>query len=133
MPPNIYRTIPEALAAFDYCLTEGKFTQMERMMSKYAGAAVMYLIAKKSKKKYEIEDERQALYEAVDAWLEAIGPQRAFLGGKEPNMADLSVFGVIRSVQGLDTFEDLMQNTQLKPWFTRMTEKVGPTSRVSME
>ncbi|GMF53375.1 unnamed protein product [Phytophthora fragariaefolia] len=130
-PPNIYRTVPEALQAFDYCLTEGKFTAMERRMSKYAGAVIMYLIAKRSKKKYGIDDERQALYLALDSWVEAIGDKRAFLGGDEPNMADLSVFGVLRAMHGLDTYNDMMRETNIEPWFTRMTAKVGPSSRTA--
>uniref|UniRef100_K3WFT3 Prostaglandin E synthase 2 n=1 Tax=Globisporangium ultimum (strain ATCC 200006 / CBS 805.95 / DAOM BR144) TaxID=431595 RepID=K3WFT3_GLOUD len=129
-PPNIYRTFPESLQSFDYCLTEGKFTATERYMSKYAGAVAMYFIAKKLKTKYDIEDEREALYEAINSYVDAVG-DRDFLGGTEPNMADLSVFGVVRSVAGLQTFDDLMQHTSIKPWFTRMTEKVGPTTRVS--
>ncbi|RMX69967.1 hypothetical protein KXD40_009656 [Peronospora effusa] len=129
-PPNIYRTIPEALQAFDYCLTEGKFTPMERRVSKYVGAVVMYLIAKRSKKKYEIDDERQALYSALDNWVDAIGDKRPFLGGNEPNMADLSVFGVLRAMHGLDTYNDMMRETNIKPWFTRMMVKVGASSRI---
>ncbi|OWY96711.1 Prostaglandin E synthase [Phytophthora megakarya] len=130
-PPNIYRTVPEALQAFDYCLTEGKFTPMERRMSKYAGAVVMYLIAKRSKKKYNIDDERQALYSALDSWVGAIGEKRPFLGGDEPNMADLSVFGVLRAMNGLDTYNDMMRETNIEPWFTRMTDKVGASSRTT--
>ncbi|RLN27121.1 hypothetical protein BBJ28_00019168 [Nothophytophthora sp. Chile5] len=130
-PPNIYRSVPEALQAFDYCLTEGKFTPMERRLSKYAGAVVMYLIAKRSKKKYGIEDERQSLYSALDSWVAAVGDDRAFLGGAEPNMADLSVFGVLRAMHGLDTYEDMMRETAIEPWFSRMTAKVGSSSRTA--
>lgn len=130
-PPNIYRTVSEALQAFDYCLTEGKFTPMERRMSKYAGAVIMYLIAKRSKKKYDIDDEREALYSALGSWVAAIGDKRLFLGGDEPNMADLSVFGVLRAMHGLDTYNDMMRETNIEPWFTRMTAKVGPSSRTA--
>lgn len=101
-------------------------------MSKYAGAVIMYLIAKRSKKKYQIQDERGDLYAELDSWVDAVG-DRAFLGGSEPNMADLSVFGVLRAMDGLDTYSDLMANTRIKPWFTRMTDKVGPTSRIRSE
>jgi len=34
---------------------------------------------------------------------------RPFLGGDKPDLADLAVFGVVRSVTGTDTFNDLMQ------------------------
>ncbi|EQC31669.1 hypothetical protein SDRG_10834 [Saprolegnia diclina VS20] len=129
MPPNIYRTVPEALEAFEYCLTEGNFTAWERRLSKYSGAAAMYLISKRLKKKYGIEDERQALYDVTAVWLEAIG-DKPFLGGDEPNLTDVSVFGVFRSIVGLETFKDLMTHTQLQPWFERMAAKVGPRQRL---
>lgn len=99
-------------------------------MSKYAGAVAMFFIAKKLKTKYAIVDEREALYAAIGSYLDAVG-DRDFLGGSEPNMADLSVFGVVRSVAGLDTFDDLMQNTAIAPWFARMTDKVGASMRQS--
>ncbi|TDH68092.1 hypothetical protein CCR75_004361 [Bremia lactucae] len=130
-PPNIYRTIPEALQAFDYCLSEGNFTPMERRLSKYVGAFIMYCIAKRSKQKYDITDERQALYSALNTWLEAIGDERDFLGGHEPNLADLSVFGVLRAMHGLDTYADILRDTNIEPWVTRMITKVGATARTN--
>lgn len=47
--------------------------------------------------------------------MDAVG-QRRFLGGDAPNMADLSMFGVIRAVVGTNTFHDLMHNTKIGPW-----------------
>uniref|UniRef100_A0AAV1UEL1 Prostaglandin E synthase 2 n=1 Tax=Peronospora matthiolae TaxID=2874970 RepID=A0AAV1UEL1_9STRA len=130
-PPNIYRTLPEALQAFDYCLAAGNFTSMERHLSKYVGAMVMYLIAKRSKKKYGIDDERLALYAALNSWVDAVGDKRPFLGGHEPNKADLSVFGVLRAMHGLDTYNDVMRETKIGPWFRCMTDRVGSSSRTA--
>ncbi|KAG9404323.1 Prostaglandin E synthase 2 [Aphanomyces cochlioides] len=129
MPPNIYRTIPEALQAFEYCLTEGNFTAWERRVSLYTGAAAMYFISKRLKKKYGFDDARLALYDVTQYWLDAMG-EKPFLGGDQPNLTDVSVFGVYRSIVGLDTFDDLMDNTKLQPWFDRMTQIVGPSKRI---
>lgn len=130
MPPNIYRTIPEALQAFNYCLTQGNFTSLERQMSKYTGAFIMYLIAKRSKRKYQLEDERRSLYEALETWNKAIQDKKTpFLGGNEPNMADLSVFGVLRAIHGLDTFQDVMEHTSIHEWYHQMSIKVGSSTR----
>uniref|UniRef100_A0AAV1UIX3 Uncharacterized protein n=1 Tax=Peronospora matthiolae TaxID=2874970 RepID=A0AAV1UIX3_9STRA len=62
---------------------------MERHLSKYVGAMVMYLIAKRSKKKYGIDKERLALYAALNSWVDAVGDRRMFLGGHEPSQYDL--------------------------------------------
>ena len=46
---------------------------------KYAGAAAMYFVSKKLKKKYNITDERASLYDAANTWTEALNG-RNFLG-----------------------------------------------------
>lgn len=50
--------------------------------------------------------------------------------GSEPNLADLSVFGAVRSITGTDTFMDLMHNTQIGGWYEAMMAAVGPSCRL---
>ena len=57
----------------------GNFSFTEKITVKYAGAAAMYFVAKKLKKKYNITDERAALYEAAETWVDALNG-REFLG-----------------------------------------------------
>ncbi|ETV68958.1 hypothetical protein, variant [Aphanomyces astaci] len=83
MPPNIYRTVPEALQAFQYCLTEGNFTAWERRVSLYTGAAAMYVISKRLKKKYGFDDERLALYEVTNGWVHYIMYLYIWMGRSE--------------------------------------------------
>lgn len=54
-----------------------------------------------------------------------------FHGGDEPDLADLSVFGVIRSVTCTDTFMDLMHNSRISHWYEQMMKTVGESSRLS--
>eukprot|EP00186_Timspurckia_oligopyrenoides_P000154 CAMPEP_0182446514 /NCGR_PEP_ID=MMETSP1172-20130603/4255_1 /TAXON_ID=708627 /ORGANISM="Timspurckia oligopyrenoides, Strain CCMP3278" /LENGTH=98 /DNA_ID=CAMNT_0024642459 /DNA_START=159 /DNA_END=455 /DNA_ORIENTATION=- len=91
---------------------------------------MMYFVSKKLKKKYNIDDEREALYEAVNSFIDAVG-DKAFLGGNEPNLADIAVFGVLRSIENYDTFKDMITNSKVSPWYTRMTEKTGAPSRLT--
>eukprot|EP00958_Prasinococcus_capsulatus_P015571 scaffold1659_cov371-Prasinococcus_capsulatus_cf.AAC.9 len=67
------------------------------------GAGVMYMVSKKYKKQFGFEDERTALYEAADKWIDALG-NREFMGTSSPNKADLAMFGVLRSIEGLSAF-----------------------------
>lgn len=57
----------------------GNFGFTEKITVKYAGAAAMYFVSKNLKKKYNITDERAALYEAAEQWVEALNG-REFLG-----------------------------------------------------
>ena len=62
---------------------------------------MMYGISGKLIKKYGIEgDLREALLAAANRWTDAVGQDRTFMGGETPNLADLSMFGVIRSITG---------------------------------
>ncbi|CAF3989029.1 unnamed protein product, partial [Rotaria magnacalcarata] len=48
----------------------------------------------------------------------------SILGGSEPNLADLNVYGVLTAIQGCEAFQDLMSNTKIQPWFERMKNLV---------
>ncbi|KAM4616700.1 prostaglandin E synthase 2 isoform 2-T2 [Polymixia lowei] len=121
--PNVYRTSGEALASFDYIVREGKFGSFEGFFAKYVGAAAMYIISKRLKSRHNLQDDvRQDLYKAVNDWVAAIGKKRKFMGGDEPNLADLAVYGVLRVMEGLQAFEDMMQNTKVKYWYRRMEQ-----------
>ncbi|RVE68709.1 hypothetical protein OJAV_G00094350 [Oryzias javanicus] len=119
--PNVYRTTGEALASFDYIVREGNFGIVEGFFAKYVGAAAMYIISKRLKTRHNLqEDVRQDLYKAVNEWVAAIGRDRKFMGGNQPNLADLAVFGVLRVMEGLQAFQDMMDNTKVKNWYRRM-------------
>ncbi|KAF3446806.1 hypothetical protein FNV43_RR11986 [Rhamnella rubrinervis] len=129
LSPNIYRTTSEALESFDYITTHGNFSFSERIIGKYAGAAAMYFISKKLKKKHNITDERAALYEAAETWVDAL-KGRQFLGGLNPNLADLAVFGVLRPIRHLKSGRDMVENTQIGDWYARMESAVGDSGRI---
>ena len=44
------------------------------------------------------------------------------MGGETPNLADLSVFGVLCAIEGCEAFNDLRANTDIGPWFDSMKE-----------
>ncbi|CAN9512730.1 unnamed protein product [Ophioblennius macclurei] len=119
--PNVYRTTAESLASFDYIVREGKFGTFEGFFAKYVGAAAMFVISKQLKSRHRLQDDvRQDLYKAVNDWVAAIGKKRRFMGGEQPNLADLAVFGVLRVMEGLQAFDDMMANTKVKHWYRRM-------------
>ncbi|KAL8172118.1 hypothetical protein V2J09_023922 [Rumex salicifolius] len=128
LSPNIYRTVGEALESFDYITSHGNFTFMEKVTAKYAGATAMYFVSKKLKKKYNITDERGALYESAETWVDAL-KGRDFLGGMKPNLADLAVFGVLRPIRHLRSGKDMVENTRIGNWYSRMEEVVGESAR----
>ncbi|KAL5995693.1 hypothetical protein ACLOJK_041809 [Asimina triloba] len=107
----------------------GNFSFTERLTVKYAGAAAMYFVSKSLKKKHNITDERAALYEAAETWVNALNG-RDFLGGSKPNLADLAVFGVLRPIRYLRSGKDMVDNTQIGDWFARMEMAVGDSSRI---
>ncbi|KAK7314645.1 hypothetical protein VNO77_33172 [Canavalia gladiata] len=129
LSPNIYRNTSEALESFDYITSNGNFSYMEKISVKYAGAAAMYFVSKNLKKKYNITDERAALYQAAETWVDALNG-REFLGGSKPNLADLAVFGVLRPIRYLRSGKDMVEHTRIGEWYTRMENAVGEPSRI---
>ncbi|KAI9113394.1 hypothetical protein K1719_015919 [Acacia pycnantha] len=129
LSPNIYRSVPEALESFDYITNRGNFSFFERLTAKYGGAAAMYFVSKKLKKKHNIADERAALYGAAEEWVDAL-KGRKFLGGSNPNLADLAVFGVLRPIRHLKSGKDMVEHTKIGKWYSDMEEAVGQSSCV---
>ncbi|XP_019416729.1 PREDICTED: prostaglandin E synthase 2-like isoform X2 [Lupinus angustifolius] len=129
LSPNIYRTVAEALESFEYITTKGNFSLYERLVAKYGGAAAMYFVSKKLKKRHNITDERAALYGAAEQWVDALNG-RKFLGGSNPNLADLAAFGVLRPIRHLKSGKDMVEHTRIGKWFSEMESAVGQSSRV---
>lgn len=64
---------------FGWTNLPGNFSTMERATGKYFGAAAMYFIGKRLKKRHNITDERTALYDAAEEWVKALD-NRKFMG-----------------------------------------------------
>jgi len=118
--PNVYRTWTESLETFDYFDRAGEwkrnFSSVERLTAIYLGAAIMYLVAKQLKTRHNITDERKAMKDAFKEFLEAKGG-RKFMGGDEPNLADLSLYGAINSFVGCRAFAEMRNETKIGQWF----------------
>lgn len=117
--PNVYRTTSEALQTFEWFSQAGEwdvhFPKWERNLMVYVGAGAMWAIGKRLKKRHGLTDDvRMHLYDACNQWTNAIEKNKTkFLGGKEPNLADLNVFGVLNSMEGCQAFKDCLQNTKI--------------------
>lgn len=129
LSPNIYRNYKEALESFNYITTHGNFSFAQRIIAKYGGATAMYFVSKKLKERHNITDERKALYGAAETWVDAL-KDRQFLGGTNPNLADLAVFGVLRPIRHLQSGKDMVEHTRVGEWYTRMEKAVGESARI---
>lgn len=129
--PNVYRSKQEALETFEWFSETGQwdvyFPQWERNLMVYAGAAAMYFIAQRLKKRHQLSDDvRSHMYDACDKWSKELKKRNTtFLGGKKPNLADLAVFGVLSSMEGCQAFKDCLENTQIGPWFYEVKKLVS--------
>ncbi|XP_067398181.1 prostaglandin E synthase 2 isoform X3 [Emydura macquarii macquarii] len=80
----------------------------------------------KEDKVHQLQDNvREDLYKAANDWVKAIGKHRPFMGGSQPNLADLAVYGVLRVMEGLEAYNDMMTQTKIQPWYHRMEKAIG--------
>lgn len=123
LPPNIYRTIPEALDSFKYITKVGKFPAWKRYYLMLGGAVAMNIVAKKGMKKRGISDPRKALAETLAKLADGLGKEK-FLGGGEPDVSDLVCHGVLSSVQGMKVWKDIVRNQTVADWYERVDKAV---------
>jgi len=128
--PNVYRTPSEALATFRWFSKaanwENLFSWWELSLVIYVGAAAMWAISKRLKKRHNIkEDARHSLYDECNFWMKSLKKKGTpFMGGDQPNLADLAVFGVLNSMVGCQAFSDARDNTKIGIWFDLMKAAV---------
>lgn len=121
--PNCYQTLNESFETFEWFAEAGEwdvhFPHWERNLMVFGGATAMWMIAKLLKKRHNLTDDvRGHMYDALDKWTGELKKRNTkFMGGKQPNLADLAVFGVLSSMEGCQTFKDSLQNTQIGEWF----------------
>lgn len=108
---------------------------VEAVAGTWVGATVMWAVGKRLMGKHGFDKEgngspRQALYRCLNEWVAAIEavPGRAFLGGSVPSRADVTVFGMLRAIEGLDAFADALENTRVGDWYRRMEKAVGDSA-----
>jgi glutathione S-transferase len=123
----------ECFATMDYLSTISEFNTLTRVASQTIGAVMMYLVvALKTKPALKIDDPREALRAACGEIIVELKRShgRKFLGGDGVDRADLAAFGVLRSIEGQDTFKAAMELAELKQWYDRVAAAVGPSSRI---
>ena len=128
---NIYRNARESFQTFDYITEHGNFGWMQKHAARVVGATMMWSLSNRLKKKYGIEgDVREALNSLTEDWARGLDGQ-PFMGGDRPSLADIEAFGVIRSIVGTDTFNDMQHNTTdaFRRWWAEMLEAVGSSSK----
>lgn len=105
---------------------EEYFPSWERILVVNVGALAMWLIGKRLKKRHRLKDDvRQSLYDEANFWLRHIATRgTTFMGGNKPDLSDLAVYGVLKSIEGCDAFQDLLANTKIGVWYNAMTEQV---------
>ncbi|KAK6759374.1 hypothetical protein RB195_021141 [Necator americanus] len=127
--PNVYRTFNESLETFKWFSEWGEwdrlFTQKGRILATYVGACIMWLVAKRLKRRHHIDDERDSMADAFKEWMDAIGPNREYMGGSAPNLADLAMYGAMTSFYGCAAFRELVaEGSPIERWYSKMKTAV---------
>jgi microsomal prostaglandin-E synthase 2 len=141
--PNLCNTLTNSFRAFDYVHQEPNFTVLQKYSIQYVGSLAMYFAASKIKKKYQLDDVRVALDEALLALEEGLMDASnnnnnnndttniSFLnphGAHEPHLGDLAVFGVLKGLEGLPILEnDILRDPRfprIQQWYQAMDQQV---------
>jgi microsomal prostaglandin-E synthase 2 len=131
--PNITRSMLESWEAFGYINEVPHFNPLQKIVLRLSGALAMRVANGKIKKKYSIEDEREALVNCVNRWVRDGLRSRIFHGGDSPDLADVAVYGCLKSIEKFTTFAWLLgeADKDLLLWYNRMRQAIPKSSCVS--
>jgi len=101
-PPIIHKNFKTSFRTIKKITPPGQSSWFKQFFTQTIGAAIMSKVAKKKAIKLGIIDPVAELKLAVEKWVDDGLNGNAFLGGNNPSIADLSVYGVFRSTEQLD-------------------------------
>jgi len=129
--PNVCRTLTDSRAAFSYVKNVHNFSPLQKIMIHNLGALAMYFAASKIKSKHNIKNEQKALQTALDIFEKEALEEGQYLFSSQrtvPDMGDLTVYGVLRSVKGLPAHDFALKESResniLLDWYMRMEKEV---------
>lgn len=127
LPPIIHGSFTTSWRTFGVVLQPSGYGFFKRQFVRMAGAMVMSRVAQKKARARGIDDAGAGLRMAVDRWVETGLAGRQFHGGVSPDLADLAVFGVFRSTDGLAAVAMARQhNPQFADWYDRVKSLTQP-------
>mmetsp|Transcript_26494 Transcript_26494/g.41088 ORF Transcript_26494/g.41088 Transcript_26494/m.41088 type:complete len:336 (+) Transcript_26494:61-1068(+) len=130
--PNLCRTFSDSYKAFSYVDEVPHFSAMQRISIKTVGGFAMWMAASKVKKRMNIQDEREALEYALNVWEGSGLNERRFNSGWNcsPNLSDIVVYGVLRSVEGMNVFDEvIVPRKRIFRWYKDMRSFVDPNQK----
>lgn len=123
--PNITKTFNESWEAFAYTADVESWSALSRWSNRLLGPLAMSFANGKIKAKYNIWDEKKDLKECLMVWTDALNGQK-FLHGDKITIPDLMVYGVLNSIEGLQTFRDIMsENEVLSVWYRNVQDSIA--------
>jgi len=72
------------------------------------------------------------LYKACNDWIDAVSTKGNFLGGEKPNLADISMYGVLLVMENLQVWDDLLSHSNIKNWFYSTKKHVENNDGLSL-
>ncbi len=132
-PSNIYSSLSESFASFDYMAEASSMSKMQQLSSKVVGGLVMFGIGRRNVKKYGIKSPRGDLFAAANKWATEGLNGAKFHGGDSADLADVTVFGAVRSLAGFRVGQELFAASNdavgaaFRDWYQRMCRQ-APTS-----
>eukprot|EP00557_Chaetoceros_sp_GSL56_P008828 CAMPEP_0176499490 /NCGR_PEP_ID=MMETSP0200_2-20121128/12955_1 /TAXON_ID=947934 /ORGANISM="Chaetoceros sp., Strain GSL56" /LENGTH=294 /DNA_ID=CAMNT_0017897913 /DNA_START=95 /DNA_END=979 /DNA_ORIENTATION=+ len=123
--PNICSSLGDSYQAFGYVDNVDNFTSTQKFFIRGIGSLAMYFAASKIKSKRKIVDEREALRNALTQWEEEglkKGENTFGSGSDSPDMGDLCMYGVLKSVSGLKVHDEVIldRDGAVVDWYLRM-------------
>lgn len=105
LPPLIHPNIGKSFQNLGLVMTNGKDGAVKRFLVRLVGAMVMPRVANKMKLKHNIQNPAAEFQTALAHWVDNGLAGKDFYAGEQPGLVDTSVFGVLRSAQGMGILE----------------------------
>jgi len=120
--PNITRSMSESFQTLKY--VHNVFPVYNAWPLRILGTLAFRMFAHpKIKKKYNIDNERSALWKATDKWEQhVVKSSGGFSGGERPDLSDFAIYGSVKGLDFLPIYEEFCNRPIFNAWMQRMIQ-----------
>ena len=121
----IYGNITYSYRALSYFQQPSQWGKFKGFFAKICCSLVMWRRVN-TLKRFKYFTPAPSLYgSCIEKWEKALN-SNLFLGGNKPNGADLSVYGIIKTIESLPIFNYIKENQSVYNWFQRINSLIFP-------
>ena len=123
LPSVLYETLSQSFEVFKTISSNSKLSLIDKLYLRIGGTFFMYLKGKKRAKQNQITSPKKHFNNLLDK-INVTLTGNTYITGKSVSIADLVIFGYLKSIENYTLFEEIKPFKNIYRWYTSLNQKL---------